>query len=105
MFFIREEYQSSLHVWKWTSSHDVFLNLNTRFLPSAEEAEMYKNYKEDPATLVPEDQFMMKVNCFPEYDLPRKIFQLSWNVHKKPFPILHCWAYGFHSVSPATREN
>lgn len=32
-----------------------------RFLPSAEEAEMYKNYKEDPATLVPEDQFMMKL--------------------------------------------
>lgn len=22
---------------------------------------MYKNYKEDPSTLVPEDQFMMKV--------------------------------------------
>ena len=36
-------------------------NVNTRFLPSAEEAEMYKNYKEDPSTLVPEDQFMMKV--------------------------------------------
>ena len=32
-----------------------------RFLPSTEEAEMYKNYKEDPSTLVPEDQFMMKV--------------------------------------------
>ncbi|XP_074617282.1 uncharacterized protein LOC141876525 isoform X2 [Acropora palmata] len=32
-----------------------------RFLPSAEEAEMYKNYKEDPSTLVPEDQFMMKL--------------------------------------------
>ena len=36
-------------------------NENSRFLPSAEEAEMYKNYKEDPNTLVPEDQFMMKV--------------------------------------------
>lgn len=32
-----------------------------RFLPSTEEAEMYKNYKEDPSTLVQEDQFMMKV--------------------------------------------
>ena len=33
-----------------------------RFLPSTEEAEMYKNYKDDPSTLVPEDQFMMKVS-------------------------------------------
>lgn len=36
----------------------LFIN---RFLPSTEEAEMYKNYKEDPSALVPEDQFMMKV--------------------------------------------
>ncbi|XP_022802689.1 uncharacterized protein LOC111340162 isoform X4 [Stylophora pistillata] len=32
-----------------------------RFLPSAEEFEMYKNYKEDPSALLPEDQFMMKL--------------------------------------------
>ncbi|CAH3194613.1 unnamed protein product, partial [Porites evermanni] len=32
-----------------------------RFLPSTEEAEMYKNYKDDPSSLVPEDQFMMKL--------------------------------------------
>ncbi|KAL9974456.1 hypothetical protein ACROYT_G011488 [Oculina patagonica] len=32
-----------------------------RFLPSTEDSEMYKNYKEDPSTLVPEDQFMMKL--------------------------------------------
>jgi len=25
---------------------------------------MYKNYKDEPSTLVPEDQFMMKVSCF-----------------------------------------
>lgn len=32
-----------------------------RFLPSAEEFEMYKNYKEDPSTLVQADQFMKKL--------------------------------------------
>lgn len=37
------------------------LSTINRFLPSTEEAEMYKNYKDDPSTLVPEDQFMMKV--------------------------------------------
>ena len=37
------------------------LSTINRFLPSTEEAEMYKNYKDDPSSLVPEDQFMMKV--------------------------------------------
>ena len=51
---------------RWISRTRKYLWSNAftnfpRFLPTTEEQEMYRNYKEDINTLLPEDQFMLKV--------------------------------------------
>ena len=40
---------------------------------------MYKNYKDDPSTLVPEDQFMMKVNVFSSW---HRLSNNLYNIYK-----------------------
>ena len=49
---------------KYSQCNVNIFSCSCRFLPTAEETEMYRNYKEDASTLLPPDQFMKKVLNF-----------------------------------------